>query len=506
MSTLPFKQNAGPMPVPYPLAAHDARDWNSAAVAFLAVLATVGGFSVVSNRFAHWFIIPISICGILMGTDAVDWFRGRLDLYDPQGLIGILGFHFFFLAPLLHVQWDFFMHEVSPPPDWRDWLGYMGVLNVIGIACYRLGRSAFERRTKPVEEMWEINKHRFRMFLPVCLFVSVAAQIWVYAKMGGISGYIDARLNDPNAFLGLGWVFMISESAPILAAFFLIVEMQRRKVSWVLAGTALFVLFVMQMLFGGLRGSRSETVQMLFWVVGCIHFLVRPFPRKLVYLGCVFLFAFMYLYGFYKDMGANATDAYSNSDSREQAEQKTGRTSQALVLGDFGRADVQSFILYRLLNDSSDFSYGYGRTYLGALAILIPQAVMPDRPDTKVKEGTDIELGAGAFVPGVLWSSRVYGLAGEAMLNFGPVSVPFAYALLGLLVGWFRSRVRGLLPGDARFLLVPFGVYLCVTGLSGDSDNLIFGLVKDGFLPLLVVLVCSVKWKLFVHDFAPSHR
>src|ERR1700722_4210642 len=211
MSTLPFKQNAGPMPVPYPVVASNTRDWNSAAVAFLAVLATVGGFSVVSNRFAHWFIIPISICGILMGTDAVDWFRGRLDLYDPQGLIGTLGFHFFFLAPLLHVQWDFFMHEVSPPPDWRDWLGYMGILNVIGILCYRLRRSAFERRTKPVEEMWEINKRRFRMFLPICLLVSVAAQIWVYAKMGGISGYIDARLNDPNAFLGLGWVFMISE-------------------------------------------------------------------------------------------------------------------------------------------------------------------------------------------------------------------------------------------------------------------------------------------------------
>ena len=506
MSTLSFKQNAAPMAAPYALAPSSANGVSSAAVAFLVVVATVAGFSFASNRLAHWFIIPISLCGILMGTDAVDWFRGRLDLYDPQGLIGILGFHFFFIAPLLHVLWDFYMHEVSPPPDWRDWLGYMGVLNVIGIACYRLGRKVFEGRTVPAERVWEINKTRFRMFLPVCLFVSVAMQIWVYAKMGGISGYIDARMNDPNAFLGLGWVFMISESAPILAAFFMIVEMQRRKVSWVLVGFVLFVLFAMQMLFGGLRGSRSETVMMLFWVVGCIHFLVRPFPRKLVYLGCVFLFAFMYLYGFYKDMGANATDAYSNSDSREQAEQKTGRTSAAMVLGDFGRADVQSFILYRLLNDSSDFTYAHGRTYLGAVSILLPESIIGDRPDTKVKEGTEIELGSGAYVPGVLWSSRVYGLAGEAMLNFGPLAVPFAYALLGLLVGWFRSGVRSLLPGDARFLLVPFGVYLCVTGLSGDSDNIIFGLVKDGFLPLLVVLVCSVRWKLFVHDFAPVRR
>lgn len=454
----------------------------------------------------HWFIIPISICGILMATDAIEWFRGRLDLYDPVGLIGILGVHFFFVAPMLHVLWDFWMHEVAPPPDWRDWLGFMGCINVVGIACYRLGRRAFEGRIKPRETVWEIMKPRFRMFLPVCLFVAVALQIWVYAKMGGISGYVDARLNDPNAFLGLGWVFMISESAPILVAFFLIVEMQRKKMSWVLAGFMLLVLFAMQMLFGGLRGSRSETVQMLFWVVGCIHYLVRPVPRKLIYVGCVFLAAFMYLYGFYKDMGAQATQAFESSDNRAQMEQRTGRTSQALALGDFGRADVQSFILYRLMNDESDFSYALGRTYLGSVSILIPQTVMPDRPDTKVKEGTDIELGSGAYVPGVLWSSRVYGLAGEAMLNFGPLAVPIAYALFGLIIGWFRNTVSTLLPGDSRFLLVPFGVYLCVAALAGDSDNLIFGLVKDGFLPLLVVVVCSARLKLFVHGFAPQRR
>ena len=155
------------MAAPYSLAPSCANGVSSASVAFLAVVATVAGFSFASNRLVHWFIIPISICGILMGADAVDWFRGRLDLYDPQGLIGILGFHFFFIAPLLHVLWDFYMHEVSPPPDWRDWLGYMGVLNVIGILCYRLGRRVFEGRTVPAEKVWEINKSRFRMFLPV---------------------------------------------------------------------------------------------------------------------------------------------------------------------------------------------------------------------------------------------------------------------------------------------------------------------------------------------------
>lgn len=503
MSSATFKQHAQFLPLPISSAASNEDRFGSTLLAAFAVVVTAGAFSVMSNRFAHWFIIPISICGILMGTDAVEWFKGRLDLYDPIGLLGILGFHFFFLAPLLHVQWDFWMHEVSPPPDWRDWLGYMGILNVLGIACYRLGRKVFEGRAVPRETVWEINKSRFHIFLPACFAVSVLMQIWVYARMGGISGYMEARLNDPNSFLGLGWVFMISESAPILAAFFMIVEMQRTRLSWITAGLMLFVLFIMQIFFGGLRGSRSETVHMLFWVVGCIHFLVRRVPRKLIYVGCVFLFAFMYLYGFYKDMGANATQAFSGSEDREQLEQKTGRTSAALVLGDMGRADVQSFILFRLMNDSGDFNYGYGRTYIGALSILIPATVMPDRPDTKVKEGTEIELGTGAYMPGVLWSSRVYGLAGEAMLNFGPVAVPFAYAIFGLIIGWFRREISTMMPGDSRFLLIPLGVYLCIAALSGDSDNVFFGLVKDGFLPGLVVLVCSARSKLFVHGFVP---
>lgn len=503
MSTATFGQNSDLLPLPGATAPAYTDRFHSTIIATIAVVAIAGGFSITSSRFAHWFIIPVSICGILMGADAVEWFKGHFDLYDPFGLLGILGFHFFFLAPLLHVRWDFWMHEVSPPPDWRDWLGYMAILNVLGIACYRLGRKVFEGRGAPRETIWEINKARFHIFLPACFLVSVVAQVWVYARMGGISGYIDARLNDPNAFLGLGWIFMISEAAPILAAFFMIIEMQRTKLSWVTAGLMLFVLFVMQIFFGGLRGSRSETVHMLFWVVGCIHFLIRPVPRKLIFIGCIFLFAFMYVYGFYKDMGANATDALSGSEDRAQLEQKTGRTSEALILGDMGRADVQSFILFRLMNDSGDFNYGFGRTYVGALSILIPATVMPDRPDTKVKEGTDIELGTGAYVPGVLWSSRVYGLAGEAMLNFGPIAVPFAYAIFGLIVGWFRREIFTLLPGDSRFLLVPLGIYLCIAGLSGDSDNVFFGLIKDGFLPTVVVLFCSARWKLFVHGFAP---
>src|SRR5258708_24048940 len=95
----------------------------SLAMSFLLCTSTVCGFLIACERTAHWFLVPVLLCGVLIGIDAVDWFRGRLDIFDPAGIIGLLGVHFFFLAPLLHVTWDSWMRYINPPPDWRGWLG-----------------------------------------------------------------------------------------------------------------------------------------------------------------------------------------------------------------------------------------------------------------------------------------------------------------------------------------------------------------------------------------------
>jgi len=498
------RMNIGPhvaaVPRPALLCVTNAEGFSSALMASLIVTVAAVGFLSFSNRFDHWFLIPISICGVLIGTDAIEWVRGRLGLYDPVGILGIVGFHFFFLAPLLHVKWDFWMGYVSPPPDWRDWLGYLGILNAVGLICYRICSRAFSNRAfaSPCRVFWQIDRKTFSTFAPFCLVVAVVTQLWVYARLGGISGYMQARIDDPGVFRGMGWIFMISESAPILLAFLIVVRVQQRMISWPCIVMSLVALFVMGMVFGGLRGSRSETVELLFWVVGCIHFLVRPIPRKLIYCGAVFLMLFMYFYAFYKNAGPEATAAFSGSAERHQLAQRTGRTFEGLVLGDLSRADLQAFILYRLVNDDRDFSYAKGRTYLGALSLFIPRWILAERPESKLKEGTEIQAGSGEYVPNLLWSSKVYGLAGESMLNFGPLSVPFVYAFFGFLVGWFRAGVARLLPGDARFLLAPFGAYMCVSALAADSDNLTFGLAKNGLLPFLVVIVCSSKLRHFV--------
>jgi hypothetical protein len=291
---------------------------------------------------------------------------------------------------------------------------------------------------------------------------------------------------------GMGWIFMISESAPILASFFVVVYLRQRRPSWGRAATLLLALFLVQLYFGGLRGSRSETVELFFWVIGCYHFLIRPVSRRFVYCGCVILMLFLYSYAFYKNMGTNAPQVFEASEEdRQQIERQTHRTWGALLLGDLGRSDVQAYVLFRLVNDGKDFEYAEGRTYLGAISEWVPRWILPDRPDTKLREGTVIQQGSG-YDP-TSSSSRVYGLAGESMLNFGPIAVPFAYAMFGVLVGRLRRAVDHLVPGDARFLLVPFGVFMVLGILEGDSDNVAFTLAKNGLLPFLVIVLTSAR-------------
>ena len=257
--------------------------------------------------------------------------------------------------------------------------------------------------------------------------------------------------------------------------------------SWLVIVAVLLGYFLLKIFFGGLRGSRSNTIWGLFWAAGIVHLWIRPITRKLVFAGLGFLVLFMHVYGFYKDLGGDVLTAFEEGSLNE----KNRRSFPDMLLGDFGRADVQAFLLHRLWKSDSDYRYAWGRTYLGSIALLIPSSIWPDRPPTKTKEGTDAEFGAGTYDEGQWYSSHVYGIAGETMLNFGPFPIPLAYLLVGVIVGRLRRFLWGLQPGDTRLLLFPLLVMSCFSILTSDSDNLLFNFIKDGLIPITAVWIGS---------------
>jgi hypothetical protein len=460
------------------------------AISFAGALSLVLAAAVFHQQFRHWFIIPLVLCASIVGSDAIQWLRGRLDLFDPVGLVGIFGLHFFFLAPMAHVWWDHWMYfHIVPPGDWRPWVGGMAVLNFFGLVLYVLARGPLDGSSQHLPRSnWKVNKQRLTILLVLGMATSGALQLWFYLKLGGLRSYVEATERGGSAFEGAGILFAVSESFPILMAILLVVLVSdgtRKSFLTVLAILGTYV--ILRILFGGLRGSRINTIWGLFWAVGLIHFWIRPFSRKLVFAGAGCLFAFLYFYGFYKSFGADlAVQALVDSDIRSRLSYQSRRSVLGTALDDLARSDVQAFLLHRLHIPGSDYHHPWGRTYWGAAALVIPKRIWPDRPLGKTYEGTIAQFGQGIYPPSRL-STRQYGLAGEALLNFGPVAVPLSFLILALTVRMSRRLIIVIDHVDGRMLLAPFLTSLSIIILVWDSDNLLFGTVKHFLLPAVIV-------------------
>jgi hypothetical protein len=477
-------------------------NWNSGSclhhlIAASVCLALVCGFLAVSPACFHWFVMPVYAAGVISAGEVVRWLLGRTNLFSPRGLVAVAAFYSCFLTPLIHVASDTWMTYVIPPEDWRPWLGIMGVLNSIGLLLYKAVFNRRRRRAPGPVDRWTIDNGRFAIVVLVAACVSIFAQGYLLTAFGGYEGMFELFLlsikTGEDSLAGLGWAAGIGESLPILVVLAYAVAARRRSFlrSWVCLMSMLAAVFLLQILSGGYRGSRGNTVWTMIWAVGIIHFWLRKIPRTMMLVSLVVMCMFMYVGGFYKAAGTQGLGAARDADARRLVEQHSGRTVATLIFGDFDRSDIQAFAVYSQLTYGAD--YGFGRTYLGSAALLIPQALWPERPPSKIKWTTETEYGQGSYP--YVRSSRIYGLMGETMLNFGVWAAPLGFLALGLVV----SRVEGLIAGidasDSRVLMLPLLILVCVLVLMFDTDNVLWVLVKHGGVPFLVITLSSHRFR-----------
>ena len=466
-------------------------------------LVIYGAILAISSSVLHWFAIPVFACGVICCRDGFSAFgRGHRSPFEPLPILGFFGLYFFFVAPLLHVARDYwFTSSVSAPlerpEDWRPWLGWMGVVNLSGLLLYKACHQGFaflfaRRRGNAVRE---VNPPAMRFWGIIFLSIAALLQVYIYAAFGGIGSFLDAYdatvQGKANAFQGMGWIMCLGESFPILL---LIVWSSvfpiRRPVSLFRLSAILVALFGLILVFGGLRGSRGNTVFAALFALAIVHLRLRRVTWRLLAVCGLALLIFMYAYGFYKVNRYTFLEAVFSPDYRSSIEAKTGRSLDAVLLGDLDRADIQAYLLMRMTQDDS-VAYAYGQTYFDSAVSFVPYSILPYRPPGKLKFGTEVQFGNGSYSPGRLAATKIYGAVGEFMLNFGPWAGSLAFVFVAAITGYLQSLIRSLTPRDAMHYLVPILSIGCVVAISSDFDNILYLLLRQALMPALLIWLGS---------------
>lgn len=459
-------------------------------------------FIIAQPKTLHWFLLPAIACGILTGADLFRWLIGELDPFDPKGLVGLILFHFWFLAPLLHIYWGITGYGLTLPTDIRPWLGGACLINLVGIVCYKFTQRLAFYRSQSVTTRRQLVPGRLMVFLVIAAVIGVTAQAYYYkiflaaVKMGD-------RLRAYEALKGSGWLLMLGDSLPTILALSVIATSPspRRRRTLIVVGLILVLLAIAQFIWSGLRGSRSAFVGIMFYSTCLIHFWWRRLGAIYLLLALALMLPFMYFYGFYKGVGALAIKAFESEKERQRLERMTLRTFPGLILGDLARADVHAKIVEELITRKNDYRWRWGRTYLNALSRVIPRGVWemmlgePTFKDRWDKGFAFEELNNGRIkIPGYYpKSTRLYGLTGEAMLNFGFWGVAPVWSLYGLFVGWLRRKLYTLPQHDARWLIMPIAIGLTLGFVYLDTDNIVFLAFKSGFVFAILLILCSQK-------------
>lgn len=471
------------------------------AVFCFALLFAVSIMAALESRMLHWFLVPTTACALVCGRDALAWVSGRLDPFDPRGVVGMVGLHLFFIAPMLLVWWDMEYDVATRPEDWRPWLGILSTFLLLGLGCYRVAENLAYRKLRVRPSRWVIDEDRVFMVLVPALVLSGAAQAYLWLRYGGILGqFATYKSGDPSSLSGRFKYQLVAGAFPILLLILITLLRSRRARGGPQRGrysVAFFLLgltFILYFVTDGLRGSRSAIIWTLFWATGIIHYFWRRLSARVILAGLIPVFLFMYAYGLYKSYGREVMDVYEESRSITEMSERSGRTVRRLLVRDLSRSDIQAFMTYRLLSENDDaFALQWGATYAETVPrLLVPSWLWSGRPAVPKKARAAAALHYGGFVPFSERLSKVYGLAGEAMLNFHIYGVPLAFTVYGLIMGLYR-RYRASFPAlDARLYVAPFFANWFLAALIGDFDNLMVFTMTKGVFPLLV-LVLLVK-------------
>ncbi|WP_373893846.1 hypothetical protein [Virgibacillus sp. CBA3643] len=459
-------------------------------------------FLFIQKAQLHWYLIPLFITLIILCFDAVSVFNKGKDLFRPKPILALFGINFFVIAPIIYINDDSLkintIHHIS---NWELWIGMIAIINLLGIIVYEISYRIISRKkyTKKLKHVWHIDSTKLYRYGTVLLVICFILQAYTYISAGGISSFVDSYAERAGTFENSGWIFMISESFPIILILMICIYLKEKGIklkSWQVI-IILILFFLIRLYFGGLRGSRSNVIWGMLWASGIINYTLYKFKRKDLILGIIFIIIFTFSYGFYKADSQDFLEVVRGTESVESLVDNSDESINHMLVGDLSRVHIQALVLNGISNDL-DYKYAYGETYLSSLNILIPDSLEIINFRNKTHFGAQILMGTSHVELTGDGTTRIFGLVGESMLNFGLLFVLPVYILLAWIVHLIeKSRQTWIVNQDGRLFIYPMLVVSCLLILVQDSDNLIFTLVKNLSIPLVLLFMVSIKRRNF---------
>lgn len=400
----------------------------------------------------------------------------------------IFSYIYFIIVPSANVIYDDYINRSLFYSDPVEAMASLNILNAVGLLAAALAARWVRPLPNPKVRDWPSLGH-MQLFLAVALIGSLSIGVYNNFVAFNLRASGDATIDSGIA------LYALIESAPTLFAWLIVVSVWKQgRPPSTLAAILLILLFLFVAI--GMNFSRGSRVTVLLVIVMSFQL----FHQYVFRLSKVSLFALVIggaivfnLMTVYKHLGVQGVSSYLAGEGVDAYLDERYTNPVRIVIGDIGRSDIQASILEARMENLTPLAYG--RTYAKALTLILPDFLDPFPSDwSKVSVGSQAQLhmDPGSMIlynnPSGNGSSRIYGMAGESLLNFGIIGSIISFIMLGLLSRWFMLYVNR--PGGwEKALISPIASLIPIFVLFYDLDNIIFRLVMILALPGLLLLL-----------------
>lgn len=478
-----------------------------------AVISTLVGLTTQASLVA---LTCVTVSATLLGETVLKDYILSCDPFRPRSVAA--AFLYFFL-PI--TAWAFLIkgnspESLPPPLDWEGSLKSLLIVYTIGTLGYRLAMTQ-----SPSRESRSLTGEPQGNCAPLLIETSYALECaarklaWlalgslcvyglVVLRAGGLNAYLGSildRATRVQTLEGMGFLLVLAEAWPML--FTLSLACRRlstgQAVSWRFVLYLAIIFALLQFGVGGLRGSRANTIWPFIIVLGIVHCAMHRVSRVAMVIAGTVATLFAFVYGIYKASGVDVVLGMTSTAGRQLAVEASGRGGDVVFFEDLGRLGIQTVVLDALASPThAALNPPFGLpSYVGDLIFLLPSGARPKGTElwSKSEYGTELLYGGNSLATGTE-STRIYGLVGEAMLNWGLIALPIAFIFFGLLVKWLdRFYATALASGllENRLVAGSFGAVVIVVFVQ-DLDNVAWFAIKY-LVPVFIAFILIRRYR-----------